>query len=143
MEPKILDSTETKSRILQMLDKEMFVSLATFGTNGYPDVRVLLVAAKDNVDTIWFATETSSGKIAQLRKNPKAAIYGHDRETMTEFRLFGSVELLTDSAARQKIWREDFVQHFPDGIDSPTMIILKFNTDHGAYDSYGRGTGKF
>ena len=143
MEPKILDVAATKSHILKMLDKETFVSFATFGADGYPDVRVLLVAAKDGVDTIWFATETTTSKIAQLRKNPKAAIYGHDMETMTEFRLFGTVELLTDSVARQKIWRDDFIQHFPDGIDSPTMIILKFNTDHGAYDSYGRGTGKF
>ena len=143
MEPKILDAMEVKSRILQMLEKETFVSLATFGTDGYPDVRVLLVAAKDGVDSIWFATETTTSKIAQLRKNPKAALYGHNMESMTEFRLFGSVELLTDAAARKKIWREDFIQHFPDGIDSPTMIILRFNTDHGAYDSYGRGTGKF
>ena len=126
-----------------MLEKETFVSLATFGTDDYPDVRVLLVAAKDGVDTIWFATETAARKIAQLKKNPKAVIYGYDMESMTEFRLFGSVELLTDSAARQKIWRDDFIQHFPDGIDSPTMIVLKFNTGHGAYDSYGRGTGKF
>ena len=143
MEPRILDATETKSHILQMLEKETFVSLATFGTDDYPDVRVLLVAAKDGVDTIWFATETAARKIAQLKKNPKAVIYGYDMESMTEFRLFGSVELLTDSAARQKIWRDDFIQHFPEGIDSPTMIVLKFNTGHGAYDSYGRGTGKF
>ena len=143
MEPKILDVAEIKSRIVQMLDKETFVSLATFGSDGYPDVRVLLVAAKDGVDSIWFATETTTGKISQLQKNPKAAIYGHDMETMTEFRLFGTVELLTDSAARQKIWRDDFIQHFPEGIDSPTMVVLRFNTDHGAYNSYGRGAGKF
>ena len=143
MEPKSLDITESKSRILQMLDKETFVSLATFGTDGYPDVRVLLVAAKDGVDTIWFATETTSSKIAQLQKNPNAALYGYNMETMTEFRLFGNIELLTDTASRRKIWRDDFIQHFPEGIDSSTMIVLRFNTDHGIYDSYGRECGKF
>ena len=143
MEPRILDATEAKSRILQMLDKETFVSLATFGTDAYPDVRVLLVAAKDGVDSIWFATETTSSKIAQLRKNPKAALYGYDMETMTEFRLFGSVAMLTDAASRRKIWQDVFVQHFPDGVDAPNMIVLRFNTDHGIYDSYGREAGKF
>ena len=145
MEPKILDSSEVKSRIIQMLEKESetFVSLATFGTDDYPDVRVLLVVAKEGLDAIWFATGTESGKIAQLRKNSKAALYGYDAETMTEFRLFGNVELLSDTASRRKIWRDDFLQHFPDGIDSPTWIALRFNTDHGFYDSYGRETGKF
>ena len=143
MEPKILDVAEIKSRILQMLDKETFLSVATFGTDGYPDVRVLLVAAKDGTDAIWFATGTDSNKIAQLQKNPKAAIYGYDMATMVEFRLFGSIELLTDSASRRKIWRDDFIEYWSDGVDSPNMTVLKFNTDHGMYDSYGREAGKF
>jgi len=142
MEPKTLDATEAKARILQMLDKEMFVSLATFGMDDYPDVRVLVVAAKDGTDTIWFSTGTDSNKIAQLRKNPKAAIYGYDMEAMVEFRLFGTVELLSDAASRRKVWREDFIQHFPDGVDSPDMIVLRFNTDHGVFDSYSQ-SGKF
>ena len=143
MNPQKLDITETKSRILQMLEKESFVHLATFGSDGYPDIRVLLVAAKDGVDSIWFATGTESNKIAQLQKNPKAALYGYDSEKMAEFRLFGSVELLSDSASRRKIWREDFIQHFPDGVDSPTMIVLRFKTEHGMYDSYVQEVGKF
>ena len=138
-----LDISETKSRILQMLEKNPFVSFATFGADSYPDVRVLLVAAKDDTDTIWFATEVESKKIAQIQNHPKAAIYGYDMEAMTEFRLFGHVALLNDSAARQKVWRDDFIQHFPDGIDSPTMIVLRFNTDHGKYDNYSKETGSF
>lgn len=142
MAPKILDSTETQSRILQMLGKSPFVSFATF-SGDYPDVRVLLVAAHDGTDSIWFATSTESSKIEQLRKNPKAALYGYDLEVMKEFRLFGTVELLCDSAARQKVWRNDFIEHFPDGIDSPTMIVLRFNTEHGVYGDYMTEIGKF
>jgi len=142
MEPKTLDATEAKSRILQMLDKEMFVSLATFGTDDYPDVRVLVVSANDGVETIWFSTGTDSSKIAQLRKNPKAAIYGYDMEAMVEFRLFGTVELLSDAASRRKVWKDDYTQHWPDGVDSPDMIVLRFNTDHGVFDSYSQ-SGKF
>ena len=143
MNPQILDAAETQSRVLHMLEKNPFVSFASFGTANYPDVRMLLVAAQDGVDSIWFATATESKKIVQLRKNPNATLYGCDTETMTEFRLFGHVELLNDSAARQKIWRDDFIEHFPDGIDSPTMIVLHFHTDHGVYENYMKETGQF
>jgi general stress protein 26 len=145
MPPKILDAAEAQSRVLAMLEKIPFVSFATFG-DGYPDVRVLAVAAKDSIDAIWFATSTESPKIAQLQKNPKAAIYGYeivDCNTMSEFRLFGTVELLTDSASRQKIWHDEYIQHFPEGKDSPTLIVLRFKTDHGMYDDYFKETGKF
>jgi len=142
MSPKNLDPAETKARVLQMLDKSPFVSFATCGED-YPDVRVLLVITKDGTDTIWFATESGSDKLDQLRKNPKAALYGYELEAMKEFRLFGSVELLTDSAARQKIWRDDLLQYFPDGIDSPTMVVMRFNTEKGMYSDYLTETGKF
>ena len=78
MPHKILDTAEAKSRVLQILEANPFVSFATFGLDSWPDVRILLVVAKDGVDSIWFATETESPKIAQLRKNPKAVIYGYD-----------------------------------------------------------------
>jgi len=143
MNPTILNAADAQSRILQILQKNPFVSLATFGPDEWPNVRVLLVAAHDGVDSIWFATGTDSPKIAELRNNPKAAIYGFDMEAMTEYRLFGQVELLSDSASRRKIWRDDFIQYFPDGVDSPTMIVLRFNTDHGFYDNYGKEFGKF
>lgn len=143
MNPAILDVTKTKSRILQILEKNPFVSVATFGSDGWPNVRILVVAAKDDVDSLWFATATDSKKISEIRNNPKCAVYGFDMEAMTEFRLFGNIELLSDPASRRKIWRDEFIQHFPDGVDSPSMIILRFNTDHGIYDNYGKEFGKF
>ena len=143
MTKKILDAAESQSRVLQMLGKSPFVSFATFDADGYPDVRVLLVITTDGVDTIWFACETGSKKIAQLQKNPKATLYAYNVEAMTEFRLFGSVEILSDAAARQKIWRDDLLQYFPEGKDSQTMTVLRFNTDHGIYDDYVNASGKF
>jgi len=143
MAPIVLNAADAQSRVLQVLEKNPLVSLATFGLDVWPDVRMMLVAANDGVDAIWFATGSESLKIAQCQKNSKAVVYGCDRESMAEFRLFGSVELLSDSASRRKIWRDDFIQHFPDGVDSPTMIVLRFNTDHGMYDHYGKELGKF
>ncbi len=143
MNPKQLDAAETKDRILKAFDKIPFVSFGTFGANGWPNVRVLLVAAKDGIETIWFATGSTSSKIAELKANPKAIIYGYDAEAMQEFRLFGKVELLTDSASRRKIWKDEYVEHFPDGVDSPDMVVLRFDTESGFFDCYMRENGKF
>ena len=143
MSPAILDTATAKSRILQLIEKNPFVSFGTLGSDNWPDLRVLLVAAKDGVESVWFATSTDSAKIAELKRNPKAVIYGYEMEPMAEFRLFGNVELLSDSASRQKIWQDDFLQYFPGGIDSPEMIVMRFDTDHGVYECYGKESGKF
>ncbi len=143
MNPTQLNAAETKDRILKALEKTPFVSFGTFGSNGWPNIRVLLVTTYDGVETVWFATEKSSEKIAELQANPKAMIYGYCPENMLEFRLFGKVEMLTDSASRQKIWKDEYIEHFPDGIDSPNMVVLRFDTESGFYDCYGREIGKF
>ena len=143
MNPKQLDADETKDRIQKAFEKIPFVSFGTFGANGWPNVRVLLVAERDSVETIWFATETTSSKIAELKENPKAIIYGYDPEPMLEFRLFGKVEMLTDSASRRKIWKDEYIEYFPDGIDSPNMVVLRFDTESGVFDCYEKETGKF
>ncbi len=150
MNPQQLNSTETKERILGAFEKIgrcasncEIVSFGTIGLDGWPNVRVLLVAARDGVDTIWFATGADSKKIAELKANPKATIYGYDGEAMQEFRLFGQVDMRTDAEARQKIWRDDFIEHFPGGMDSPDMVVLQFKTESGFFDSYMREVGTF
>ena len=143
MNPTQLNAAEVKDRIQKAFGKIPFVSFGTFGTNGWPNVRVLLVAAKDGIETVWFATSVNSPKIAELKANPKAIIYGYDGEAMQEFRLFGKVEMLTDSASRQKIWKDEYIEHFPEGIDSPDMVVLRFDTESGFFDCYMRETGTF
>lgn len=143
MNPVQINAAETKDRIQKAFEKIPFVSFGTFGANGWPNVRALMVVVKDGVETIWFATDTTSSKIAELKANPKAILYGYDVESMMEFRLFGKVEMLTDSVSRQKIWSDEMIQHFPGGIDSPDMVVLRFDTESGFYDCYGKETGKF
>ena len=140
-----LSASESKAAAVKTLEslENPSVSFGTFGLDGWINLRVLAVSAHDGIDTLWFCTTITEQKVAELKANSKASVYGFDPQSMSEFRLFGSVELLSDPASRRKAWREDFLQYFPEGVDSPTMIILKFTTDHGQYVDYKTGTGTF
>lgn len=143
MDTKLLTSAEAKEKSAQVLQQLPFVSMATLGTDGFPDLRMMAVAARDGMETLWFGTSTDAKKVTQLKANPNAVIYGYHPETMREFRIFGKIELLNDSASRKKIWHDDFLQYFPEGVDSPTLVVLRFDVDHGEYASYGEGQGTF
>ena len=142
--PKLSDA-DAKVAALQALESLACPSIAlgTSGLDGWTNLRMMAIANHDGIDTIWFATTNTEQKVAELKANPKAAIYGYDSETMSEFRLFGTVELLSDPASRRKAWREDFIQYFPEGVDTPSLIVLKFTTDHGKYVDYQKGAGTF
>ncbi len=143
MNTATLTALEAKAAALKALESIPFLSFGTIGLDGWPNLRMLAVAAKDDIDVLWFATATTEKKVAELKANPKTVVYGYDPQSMKEFRLFGNVELLADAASRRKVWCDDFLQYFPEGVDSPTMIVLKFVTDHGQYASYGEGAGTF
>ena len=145
MDTPKLSASDAKAAALKALESLSCPSVAfgTFGLDGWINLRVMAIAAHDNIDTLWFATTTTEQKVAELRANPKAVVYGYDSQTFREFRLFGNVELLSDPISRRKAWREDFIQYFPEGVDSPTMIVLKFTTDHGQYVDYREGAGTF
>jgi len=140
-----LSSADAKVAALKALESLPCpsVSFGTFGLDGWTNLRILAIANHDGIDTLWFATTNTEQKVAELKANPKAIIYGYDPETMSEFRLYGTVELLSDPASRRKAWREDFIQYFPEGVDTPTMIVLKFTTDHGKFVDYRQGAGTF
>ncbi len=128
-----LSPADAKATALKTLESlpAPFVSFATSGTDGWSDLRMMAIAAHDGVDTLWFGTSTESKKAAQLKVNPKAVVYGYDPGSMKEFRLFGKIELLSDAASRRKIWQDDFLQYFPEGVDSPTFLVMKFMTERG------------
>ena len=143
MNDRELTPAEAKEGAEKTLEVVPFVALGTCGTDGWPDVRMMAVAAREGVETLWFGTSKETKKIAQLKANPKTVIYGFDPATMREFRLFGRVEMRTDAESRRKVWRDEFLRYFPEGVDSPTLVVLRFVTEHGEYASLGEGMGKF
>ncbi|MGL4942433.1 MAG: pyridoxamine 5'-phosphate oxidase family protein [Thermoguttaceae bacterium] len=133
MNIKQLTPNETRKAAEKFLQGRCPLVMATTGDDGFPDVRCLAVGATDGVDAIWFATETHSTKSAQLKKNPKAALYAYNSQEFGECRLYGTVEFLSDRASREKVWKDSYAMYWPDGIDSPNMVVLKFKIERCRY----------
>ena len=143
MDTQKLTPTEAKAETAKTLEAVPFVAFGTRGTDGWPDVRMMAVAAREGVETLWFGTSAESKKCGQLKVDPRGVVYGFDSAMMREFRLFGRVEMKTDAESRRKIWRDEFLRYFPEGVDSPTLVVLKFVTEQGEYASLGEGAGRF
>ena len=145
MDTPKLAPADAKVAALKALESLMppFISLATLGPDGSPDLRMMALAARDGIGTLWFGTSTESKKFAQLKTDPRAVVFGYDASSMREFRLFGKIELLNDPASRRKIWHDDFLGYFPDGVDSPNLVVLKLTVERGEYASVDAGVGTF
>lgn len=100
------------------------VSLASVNENGYPRVCIINRVDSKGIGEIWFSTGTNSAKTRHFAANPKASVCFHrDGDSVT---LLGKVEMLRDRETLAAMWREDFIEHFPGGVDDPNYCVLRF-----------------
>ncbi len=100
---------------------------------GYPAVRAMLVLEHDQIGKQYFSTNTSSGKVAALRSNPKASVYYCDPGQYQGALFAGDVEVCTDAATKAFLWREGFEQYYPKGVTDPDYCVLKLTVHHGSH----------
>ncbi|MDR1136915.1 MAG: pyridoxamine 5'-phosphate oxidase family protein [Synergistaceae bacterium] len=124
---------EASAKTERILAGAKVVYIATNGSHGHPNVRAMTPAKTDGAKTLWFVTDVGSSKVAELTRDGKAVIYAAAPRGTGECRVWGGVDILEDRASREAAWRDEFAAHFPDGMDSPNLRVLRFNVSNGIY----------
>ena len=91
---------------------------------------------RNGIKEFWFTTNTSSMRVAQYRKNPKACIYFYDRMFMYHgAMLVGTMEVLEDPVSKEMIWQRGDTMYYKQGVTDPDYCVLKFTATKGRYYS--------
>lgn len=80
------------------------MSLATYGDDGYPRVRHVLLSAADET-AVYFHTDSRSSKVAELTVRPRAAITLAWPEVGRQVVAHGDVHIASDSELQQSYSR--------------------------------------
>ncbi|MGC9393386.1 MAG: pyridoxamine 5'-phosphate oxidase family protein, partial [Anaerolineae bacterium] len=100
---------------------------------GFPNIKAMLKMENEGLKTVWLSTNTSSRRVAQLFRDPKACLYFVDMEGWMGLMLVGEMEVLQDAASRQRLWRDGFERYYPQGVDDPDYTVLRFTARWGNY----------
>lgn len=101
--------------------------------DGYPVTRAMLILEHGQMQTQYLSTNTSSGKIASIVKNPKASIYYCDPAGFQGALFVGDIEVCMDTATRELLWRDGFEKYYPKGVTDPDYCVLKLTVKHGSH----------
>jgi general stress protein 26 len=107
--------------------------VASVNGEGYPVMRAMLVLEHDSYRTQYFSTNTSSGKVACYEANPKASVYYCEPDDFKGALFVGDMEVCTDQATKNFLWREGFERYYPKGVTDPDYCVLKFTAKWGSY----------
>ncbi len=64
--------------------------------------------------TVWMATNPLSRKVAQIREQPAVTLYYFNADMQAYVTLYGQGELVNDSQAKRKHWKEEWTAFYPD-----------------------------
>lgn len=120
-----------KSEIRKLRESSHIAYVASVNDEGYPQVKGMLVLEQGSVHIQYFSTNTSSKRVGQFLKNPKASVY-YCNEALNQYKgaLFtGIMEVCTDHATKEFLWRDGFEMYYPKGVDDDDYCVLKFTAD--------------
>ena len=103
-----------KELIAQMADKLPIAYISSVDQDGFPWTKAMLKPRKrEGIKAFYFTTNTFSIRVAQYKANPKASIYFCDAKGFKGMMLRGTMEVLTDAASKEMIWRDFYSDFYP------------------------------
>ena len=119
-----------------ILDKQSVVFISSVDENGMPNTKAMLAPRKrEGIRVIYFHTNTSSMRVQQYRKNPKACLYFCDKRFFKGVMLTGTMEVLENPASKEMLWQEGDTMYYPEGVTDPDYCVLRFTAEQGRFYS--------
>lgn len=119
-----------------LIDKQTVSFISSVDEDGFPNTKAMLAPRKrEGIRTIYFSTNTSSMRVGQFRKNPKACLYFCDRRFFRGVMLIGTMEVLEDPKHKEMIWEEGDTMYYPLGVTDPDYCVLRFTAVKGRFYS--------
>jgi general stress protein 26 len=128
-----MEKDEALQQGLALVNRSPIAMLGTNGDNGYPNIKAMLNMEHDGLKRVWFSTNTSTRRVAQVLRDARACVYFVDFKDWMGLMLVGEVQVLQDAASKQRLWREGYEKYYPLGVTDPDYSVLCFTARWGNF----------
>ncbi len=128
-----MEEEEARRKALALVERSEIALVGSNGEDGHPWIKAMLKMETEELKTVWFSTNTSSRRVAQFLRDPRACVYFVDFSDWMGLMLIGEVEVLSDRQSRERIWRDGYERYYPLGIDDPDYTVLRFSAGSANY----------
>jgi general stress protein 26 len=122
----------------EIMGAQTYCALVTVDETGRPQVRTMNPFPPEDDMTVWFATNTRSRKVQEMRRDPRVTLYYSDHETAIGYvSLAGRAVLVEDMQEILKRKRAYWDQAFP-GLKN--LVLVKVVPERLDVLNYKAGT---
>ncbi|MCL2032757.1 MAG: pyridoxamine 5'-phosphate oxidase family protein [Methanomassiliicoccaceae archaeon] len=127
---------DAEQTIGNLIDKQGVSFISSVDGDGFPNTKAMLPPSRrEGIKTFYYHTNTSSMRVSQYRKDPKACIYFCDKRFFRGVMLKGTMEVLEDAASKEMLWGDKYTMYYSQGVSDPDYCVLRFTANMGRYYS--------
>jgi general stress protein 26 len=125
--------TDPRKKAMKLTNKKI-AFVGSIGQNNAPNIKAMLVAKRDGLNTFYFASNNSAMRTEQFKINGKACIYFYGKPIYEGLMLEGTMEVINDENIKKLIWKNGMKNAYKNGgINDPDYCVLKFIAKSGRY----------
>ncbi|MCC9602764.1 pyridoxamine 5'-phosphate oxidase family protein [Stieleria sp. JC731] len=122
---------DTHQKLLDLIGDFRNAMLTTRTSQGELDARPMAIAEVEDDGTLWFVSDRSSGKIADLMLDQDVAVTMQSSSKFVS--ISGQCQAVEDRQKIEQLWSEAFKVWFPEGKADPSIILLRVDPVRGEY----------
>lgn len=126
------------SKVTDIINDSHIGMFTTINEAGALVSRPLAVQEVKDDGDMWFFTSANTSQVAHLRANPAVNVsFGKHTEWVS---VAGTAEVVTDRQLIHDMWNQVVDAWFPDGPDTPEVVLLHVDSDSAEYWTSPGGT---
>jgi general stress protein 26 len=133
-----MSNAESISKVTDIINDSHIGMFTTINEEGALVSRPLAVQEVKDDGDMWFFTSANSSQVAHIRANSRVNVsFGQRTEWVS---VAGTAEVVTDRQLIHDKWNQVVEAWFPDGPDTPEVVLLHVDSDSAEYWTSPGGT---
>ncbi len=129
----MIQTRDESIKKLGHLIKDVRMAMLTTVDNGVLRSRPMATQQTDFDGTLWFMTGSDTHKMAEIKADSRVNVSYSDPSENTYVSVSGSASIVTDRAKIEELWNPIYKAWFPEGVDDPTICLLKVHVEQAEY----------
>lgn len=126
-----LSEDEKRQRLSTLLSLFDTAMLVTRTEDGGMRARPLSIAESQDDGAMYFSTAVDSPKVEELEADPHVNVVMQDGRRFVS--VSGTATVVRNRALIERLWRPAWKVWFPQGIDDPSLCLLRIDPTEAAY----------
>lgn len=123
---------ESINKLKELIEDIDFAMLTTFSNNKLRS-RPMSTQQLEFDGDLWFFTGDNTNKVEEIEKDNRVNISYAKPESNTYISVSGTATLVKDRAKIEELWNPIYKAWFPEGLDDPTLALLKISIEEAEY----------